>query len=146
MIYVLLFIIAVIIIWLLYTDYTDYNTTECFDPNENHPVSKVNYQQDPKWMGKTALDCYKQQPRDCLKYSNCGICMKDGIMQCKPGDVNGPFFEDQCNNWIFKNVYDRRIFKEEVTTVSPPWNRFLPEFEVFFPEPSSYAGLQNFIK
>ena len=77
-----------------------------------------------------------------MDYSNCGLCMKDGKIECIPGDVQGPFFKEDCQGWMHTNYYDRYIFGERVTTITPPWNRFYPDYETKYPSPKSRATLQ----
>lgn len=79
--------------------------------------------------GMKAKDCYGLPRNECLRYSNCGICMKNGRSECMPGDEQGPFFKEDCQGWAYSNVYDRYIFGERVTTVTPPWSMFYPDYE-----------------
>jgi hypothetical protein len=97
---------------------------------------------DPLWVGQRSLDCYKENKRDCMQYSNCGLCLKDGQMNCVPGDVQGPFFEDQCQHWIHTDYYDRHIFGEKVTSISPPFSQFYPDYETYYPWPGSVQTLK----
>ncbi len=96
---------------------------------------------DPLAVGQTSNDCYNLSKRDCMKYSNCGLCMKDGKMECIPGDEHGALFKEDCEKWIYTNYYDRHIFGEKVVTVSDPWNAFYPEYEARYPSPTSRATL-----
>ena len=95
----------------------------------------------PGFIGKRALDCYELNKSDCMKYSNCGICLKDGEQKCIPGDVQGPFFKEDCERWQHTNYQDRYIFGEKVVTVTPSWNKFYPEYEARYPSPISRATL-----
>lgn len=99
------------------------------------------YYWNPRWLGKRHDDCYKLDERGCMKYSNCGLCVKDGKKQCVPGDEHGPFFKANCDAWMHTNVYDRHIFKEKVTTYYPPWSHFYPDYEIFYPSPQTRATL-----
>lgn len=100
---------------------------------------------DPLSVGQQSDNCYKQNLNDCLKYSNCGICHQGAKLQCKPGNVDGPFFDERCNGWTYTNYYDRHIFKEAVTTTTPSWSKFYPQdYEIWFPMPSDTAALQSF--
>lgn len=99
---------------------------------------------DTLWKGSTSLDCYKESQRDCMKYSNCGICYKNGNAQCIPGDDQGPLFDDQCENWSFVDYYDNYIFGEKVTKTVPPWSRFAPDYEIWYPSPRARATLESF--
>lgn len=104
-------------------------------------TSTEHFQWDPKWVGKTSLDCYKETPQSCMEYSNCGLCLKDGYRTCIPGDEQGPFFKEDCDQWMHTNYYDRYIFGEKVTTIRPPWSRFYSEYEAWYPNPRSRATL-----
>ena len=108
---------------------------ESFDP-DNHAW------QDLRFMGKRSSDCYKLNSTDCMKYDNCGLCLQDGKAQCVPGDVHGAFFKETCDGWKFTDSFDRHIFDERVTTITPPWSRFYPEFETKWPSPVSVSTLQ----
>jgi len=92
-------------------------------------------------MGIKAKDCYALSNKDCMNYSNCGICYKDGKGMCIPGDVQGPLFKEDCEQWQYTNFYDRHIFGERVTTITPPWNKFYSEYEARYPSPISRATL-----
>lgn len=94
-----------------------------------------------KGMGIKAKDCYSLSGKDCLNYSNCGLCYKDDKAQCIPGDTQGPFFKEDCEQWEHTNYYDRHIFGEKVTTITPPWNKFYSEYEARYPSPQSRATL-----
>ena len=102
------------------------------------------FQWDPLSVGKTSLDCYGETPKDCMTYSNCGLCHKDGQQICLPGDVQGPFFEENCPAWEYTNYYDKYPFGEKETTITPSWDRFLPGFEQKFPSPIARSTLQSF--
>jgi hypothetical protein len=95
----------------------------------------------PDFVGKRALDCYDLNKRDCMKYSNCGLCHKDGEQTCIPGDVQGPLFKEDCQGWQYTNYYDRHIFGEKVVTLTPPWSKFYPDYEARYPSPTSRATL-----
>ncbi|QKF94316.1 hypothetical protein QKU48_gp0858 [Fadolivirus algeromassiliense] len=99
------------------------------------------FQWDPLWVGKTSLDCYSETPRDCLSYSNCGLCRQGMTQKCLPGDEQGPFFTEGCDTWKHTNYYDRHIFGEKVTTTSRDWSYRIPEFPIYFPSPVSRAAL-----
>jgi hypothetical protein len=103
-----------------YFSYPNYNKLISDDLDHN-PVnfSPTGYYWDPRWLGRRNEDCYKLTEKNCLNYSNCGLC--DG--NCIPGDENGPFF-DSCNsNWKYKNYYDKNIFREAITKFYDPWNK-----------------------
>lgn len=132
----IMFILLLLILYLLCNNK---NYKEGF---YNVPDYSDNSMWDPDWVGKRSLDCYKQNKRNCMKYSNCGLCLKDGKMTCIPGDVQGPLFKEDCEGWIHTNYYDRHIFGEKVVTISPPWSKFYPDYEARWPSPKSRATLQ----
>lgn len=109
-----------------------------YDKNEN----REHFQWDPLWVGKTSLDCYGETTKDCMNYSNCGLCYKDGQRKCLPGDSQGPFFEERCKGWEHTNYYDRHIFGEKVTTLRPSWDAVLPGYETVYPSPIAVQTLQ----
>lgn len=117
--------------------------------NNNNQVTEHFYF-DPLWMGKsaisdihgkTALDCYKLNNRDCTKYSNCGLCHKDGESTCIPGDEQGPFWKEDCQYWTHTNFYDRHMFGEAYTQTTRPTTHFYSEFEARWPSPKIRATL-----
>jgi hypothetical protein len=96
---------------------------------------------DLNWVGPAHKDCYKLKDRDCMKYSNCGLCVLNGQMQCVPGDKHGPTFKEGCEQWIHTDYHDRHIFDEKVTTVSPSFDYKYPDYEAWWPSPKSRATL-----
>ena len=128
--YIMLLLVAVIVFYWIFNNKN--GNKEGF---YNVPDYSDNSYWDPDWVGKRSLDCYKHNKRECMKYSNCGLCIKDGKMQCIPGDVQGPLFKEDCEDWMYNNYYDRYIFGEKVVTVSPPWSKFYPDYEARYPSP-----------
>ena len=112
---------------------------EGFDP-DSHLVQE-HHSWDPNWVGRKSLDCYTLSNRDCMKYSNCGLCLKHGKQQCIPGDVQGPLFKQDCEQWQHTDYYDRFIFGEKVHTVSPPWSKVYSDYETVWPSPKSVQTL-----
>ena len=90
---------------------------------------------------KDAIDCYALDEKDCLKNFNCGIHVKDGNKQCVPGDVQGPLFSSTADEWIYTNYYDQFIFGDKTTSKTKPWNTFYPDYEAWYPSPTSRAAL-----
>lgn len=69
-------------------------------------------------------DCYAQSSAiQCLQCGQCGISVKNGISKCVPGDVNGPAFQDDAQEWIYGNSYDKYLYGENVVRRYKPWNR-----------------------
>ena len=132
MILILLIFLVICFIFLLAND------------KKNEMGNAEHFQWEPLWVGKTSLDCYNENPRDCMTYSNCGLCHKDEKKKCLPGDVNGPFFEENCPAWEYTNYYDKYVFGEKDTIVTSSWDRFLPGFEQKFPNPIARSTLQSF--
>jgi len=100
-----------------------------------------NFQWDPIWFGKTSSDCYDETARDCMKYSNCGLCYKNGIKTCIPGDSYGPFFKDNCSNWEYMNYYDEHIFNDKINSITLPWNTRYPIYEIYYPSREFISAL-----
>jgi hypothetical protein len=97
-------------------------------------------------VGDNAVDCHAETtPAGCLRYSDCGLMLKDNKMKCVPGDVHGPYFVDDANGWIYKNFYDEYIFGNETinrNAVYYPWNKFYSrDYEAVYPSPTSRATL-----
>lgn len=146
-------LIVLIIICMLLTMYTtdNKNVTESEVENYSNEVfDRVNEGKNNDYWDnlahnlegtKKADDCYKLNQRDCLKYYNCGLCMKDGVKECIPGDEQGPLFKEDCQGWIYTNYYDKFIFRDKCTTKTRPWNTFYPEYEARYPSPISRATL-----
>lgn len=88
------------------------------------------FQWDPLWTGKNSVDCYAETPSDCLTYSNCGLCYKEGQPNpsCVPGDINGSI-ETGCKKWKYTDYYGEDIFNRKITRTVDSWDRFLPGFE-----------------
>lgn len=103
--------------------------------------NKEHFQWDPLWVGKTSLDCYGETDRDCMKYSNCGLCHEYGKRVCMPGDNQGPYFKEGCDKWTHTDLYDRHIFGEKVTTTGRDWSYRISDFPIYFPSPTSRASL-----
>lgn len=133
MIWILLIIMIICLILLFINKKNTQNTQ-----NTEH------FQWDPLWVGKMSLDCYGENPKDCLAYSNCGICYKHGQRRCLPGDTEGPFFEEGCGAWKHTNYYDNNIFGQKVTTIRPSFDRWNPGYEIYYPNPIAASTLQSF--
>jgi hypothetical protein len=103
--------------------------------------NKEHFQWDPLWVGNQSLDCYGETPRDCMKYSNCGLCYQYGKKTCLPGDNQGPYFKEGCDAWKYTDYYDRHIFGEKVTTTSRDWSYRAPDYEIVYPSPVSRSAL-----
>lgn len=42
---------------------------------------------------------------DCATCINCGTCITaNGYKECVPGDVNGPYFREDCNQWYYNSI------------------------------------------
>ncbi len=88
------------------------------------------------------MDCYRLNGKNCLKYANCGLCLKDGEVNCIPGDDQGPFFKEDCMGWLNTNIFDNHIFNDErVLRGYPPWNMFYPTDEARYPSPTVRSSL-----
>lgn len=103
---------------------------------------RESFQWDPLFVGKTSVDCYAENNKDCLNYSNCGICIgRESQPKCMPGDENGPFFNEGCRKWAYTNYYDKNIFDEKTTNLMQPWDKWQPGYEVKFPSPITRSTL-----
>nr|QBK89405.1 MAG: hypothetical protein LCMiAC02_05000 [Mimivirus LCMiAC02] len=108
-------------------------------------VNIENFHWDHLHKGPRSLDCYKLSKGDCMKYANCGLCLKDRKklkLTCIPGDYNGPFFKEDCLGWIHMNTYDRHMFDgERIRRRVPPWSMFYPTYEARYPSPRAWSTL-----
>ena len=104
--------------------------------------NKEHFYWNPLFKGQRSLDCYKLNKKDCMKYANCGLCLKDKKLTCIPGDYNGPFFKEDCLGWIHTNTYDRHMFDgERIRRRVPPWSMFYPTYEARYPSPRAWSTL-----
>lgn len=73
-------------------------------------------------IGTVTDDCYSKSEKECLNYSNCGLCRG----KCVPGDVNGPFFEscDCDEGWVYGNYYDKYIFRSHDILKTPSYDTY----------------------
>lgn len=118
---------------------------EYFDPNPYASDNDGAVDWDPLWTGEQSADCYHLSEKDCMKYSNCGLCHQKGKLLCKPGNVDGPLFKEGCDGWSYTNYYDRHIFNEAVTQTTPSWDQFYNNmYEVWYPSPNVAGTLQSF--
>ena len=100
---------------------------------------------DPYFMGKSAVsglygkdsaNCYNESISDCLNYANCGLCKKDGVNKCIPGDKDGSFFEGGCDHWTYKDYIDRHIYGKTITRTTRPYDyHAINDYETWWPSP-----------
>ena len=109
--------------------------------NQNNQKNQSTSHWHPAWVGKSNNDCYSLNKKNCLKYSNCGLCLGKGKAQCVPGDVQGPLFKGGCNKWVYTNYYDGYTFGNKTTTVTRDWNWFYPDYEARLPGPVTRSTL-----
>jgi hypothetical protein len=101
-------ILAIIVIIVIY-----YCSSESYQDIGTH--------WDIEWTGPSSSNCYQNTAKNCLDYSNCGVC--NG--KCVPGDVQGAYFKQGCNTWKYNNYYDGRIYDKGITRLSRPWSHVL---------------------
>lgn len=82
-------------------------------------------------------DCYQLLPLDCIKCSQCGIFGKEGKYKCVPGDIYGPSFEYDADEWIYGNDRDEYLFGNTVVNKYLPWNK---DIIVSLPDPLVMAS------
>ena len=140
-------IIGLIVFILLYIctsslfAYEDNNNIVYYEAYDQLPDYSEHDEWDLKWVGKRSKDCYELTNRDCMKYSNCGLCYRDGKLNCVPGDEHGPLFKEGCTRWVHTNYRDRHIFGEKDVTISPPHDYAYTDYERWLPSPQSRATL-----
>jgi hypothetical protein len=98
--------------------------------------NKEHFNWEPRWKGPQSTDCYTEKPENCLNYANCGYCLGTGNKppKCIPGDNDGPLFQERCPAWVHSNYYDRYIFDEKVTKITPSFAQFY-NYEAWYPWP-----------
>ena len=129
----LIVLIVIIAIYLGYLSYKYYKS-EFFDPTSLQSTGDGDLW-DPLSVGKRAVDCYTLDNAKCLEYNNCGLCLDNKNTKCVPGDENGPYFKQNCRGWMHTDNYDRYIFGERVTTITPPWSYMYADYEAIYPHP-----------
>jgi len=129
MIFFICIIISIIAIIVIYKR-IQYNTTQ-----EAFTWNLLN-------VGPEASDCYSLNNKQCLENSNCGLCLKENKTECIPGDEQGPFFKEDCENWAYTNFYDGHIWDDKKTTISPPWSKFYSIYEARYPSPVVVSTLR----
>jgi len=92
---------------------------------------------DIDWKGNEANDCYGLDKNSCMSYSNCGLC--DG--KCIPGDKDGAFFNEHCENWKYTDYYDGHMFGTSFERSVIPWSRRYRDYEQVWPSPQAAAAL-----
>jgi hypothetical protein len=70
---------------------------------KGYAISSWNLKDNMKKVG----DCYTKSVKNCLNYSNCGICNN----KCIPGDDDGPYYKTGCKTW---SIADSRTGEEHV--------------------------------
>jgi hypothetical protein len=87
-------------------------------------------------LGPRCGNCYYKSPDDCMACANCGVCGIGSLAKCVPGDINGPFYTDECNTWLYTDHKEGKINKEKTTISSRPWNWFYPHMNLTrYPSP-----------
>lgn len=94
-------------------------------------------------IGLTHDDCYSLSPKNCLRYSNCGLCSNNKLSnrKCLPGDEHGPFFSSDCSLWKHNNYYDGIIYNENKIRNYQPWNVVPTHLKSVYVDPISRATL-----
>lgn len=108
-------------------------------------------------FGPIASDCYSLSNNNCLKSSNCGLCVNkfNNNLSCLPGDVHGPLFHNNCNKWIYNDFDDKKIFGNAnfhksnnkfsnfspVTKLVDPWNKSYSDYQIVYPSSKNIFNL-----
>lgn len=116
------FILIIAIILLLLT--FKFEIKENYDSIENNIISGWDLNS-PVNIG----DCYRHNEKDCLRFSNCGLC--EG--KCIPGDYNGPYYKLGCKDWIYYDYYLNKVRK------GVPFDKQFPNYYY------RYGALNNFV-
>lgn len=45
--------------------------------------------------------CGNKSEKSCSNCVNCGWCINRGVGECTPGDINGPYFREDCQQWWY---------------------------------------------
>lgn len=129
--------IIIILILLLVAILTYSRNTEKFSD-----LTVNNSSWNPRWVGQRASDCHSLDKEQCLNYTNCGLCLNNNHEpKCVHGDVHGPLFTERCQGWAHTDFYDRHIFGEKVTRITPPWSHVYSDYETWYPSPQVRATL-----
>lgn len=57
----------------------------------------------PHKYNRYCTECETRSPYNCKNCINCGLCYNEnGYVQCIPGDINGPYFREDCTYWQYK--------------------------------------------
>lgn len=134
-----MFLLILIILLIVLLLFRNINNREGFDSDELNQY--IPQEWSPLWVGKGSSDCYNEPLDKCMTNTNCGICKYNDTVKCVPGDINGPFFDSKCQDYIYTNNYDRHLFGEKVTTRTSPWNTFYSHYEVYYPSPVARSAL-----
>lgn len=70
--------------------------------------------------------------KQCLKNTGHGICIKNDQLNCVLGDINGPYFTEDCKYWKIVDDYNKTLFNNSIVTTTKPVTTFYPEYEQRF--------------
>ena len=71
---------------------------------------------------KYCNNCNEMGKNDCSECIDCGYCYdENGAGECVPGDINGPYFREDCYNYEYRNpmYYDNGL---TYTYLHDHWN------------------------
>ena len=124
---IFILLIAVILSYIIWSNYSIF-MVEGFEWN-------------PLQFGPRASNCYDLDKDTCLNHTNCGLCRTGYDVKCVPGDEQGAMFQGGCDDWTYTN-YDRHIFLEKETSVSPSFDKQYIDYEQWYISPISRSALQ----
>jgi len=117
----LLLLLSSFYIYICYK--VDQNIDEFFASVPFTGMNTLSDQNNKITFDESLKDCYGLMPKECLKCGQCGIAEREGIYKCMPGDVYGPSYTLEVDNWIYGNSYDRYIYGENIVKQYKPWNK-----------------------
>lgn len=81
-------------------------------------------------LDPNCLDCYSKSGEHCMDCANCGICIINGKGKCLPGDLEGPYYTEECDKWIYQDKKSGKESKIRKTVLNKPWNHFYPQLNL----------------
>lgn len=126
---IIVFLVVIVIAWIIYANIA----------KSEHYTNFGDYW-DVIDYGKKYDNCYELNENDCMAYSNCGLCVKNGVPTCKPGDMYGPLFSGDCDYWRYSNYYDGFPFETTYVNTSRPWSRHYSDFGLGLADPISRSS------
>ena len=113
--------------------------------DNEYKAPNVRWNIEDKKDGNITSNCYNKDLNTCNNYTNCGLCLtKNGKPICLPGDIDGPFFSEKCDEWKYIGEYNNiRCLddKKYKNNIYDPWNKYYPVlYDTKYPSPKGIFG------